>query len=105
MENEMKLYSFDEHLRESLKDKKTRKEYEKLESWREILKAIIEARQKNNVTQEKLSKLTGINQSELSKIENGNRNPSISILQRIADALSMKLEIRFIPIKKGTSNP
>lgn len=99
----MKLYSFDEHLQESLKNKKFRKEYEKLEPWRETLVAIIDAREKKNITQEKLSKLTGINQSELSKIENGVRNPSISILQRIADALSMKLEIKFVPLTKSYS--
>nr|WP_269208509.1 helix-turn-helix transcriptional regulator [Leptotrichia wadei] len=37
----------------------------------------MEARKDKNITQKKLSDLTGIMQEDVSKIENGNPNPSL----------------------------
>ena len=36
-------------------------------------------------------------QTEISKLENGTRNPSIRLLQRLADGMGMVLQIAFIP--------
>ena len=47
-------------------------------------------------TQKELSELTGIAQSDLSKIENGNANPSLKTLKRLADGLGKKLQISFV---------
>lgn len=44
----------------------------------------------------------GINQADISKIENGTRNPSIRLLQRLADGMDMVLNISFTP-KKDTN--
>ena len=52
------------------------------------------ARQNAHITQKQLSEKTGIYQAEISKIERGIGNPSIATLQRLADGLDMKLEIR-----------
>ena len=41
--------------------------------------------------------LTGIDQADISKIENGNANPSIKTLTRIASAMNMNLKIEFVP--------
>lgn len=41
--------------------------------------------------------MTGIDQSEISKLENGIKNPSIKFLQRLADGLGMVLDISFRP--------
>ena len=47
------------------------------------------------MTQKDLSELTGIHQSELSKIENGCANPSLKTLERLASAFGKKLKISF----------
>ena len=62
-----------------------------------VTQALINARKASGLTQKQLSIKTGINQSDISKIENGNANPSISTLKRLANAMDMKLKIEFIP--------
>ena len=75
---------------------KIRKEMERLEPEFAIVRAIIDARNKAGLTQEELSKRSGINQANISKLENGNANPSISTLQKLAKGLGKKLVISFI---------
>ncbi|MBQ8413059.1 MAG: helix-turn-helix transcriptional regulator [Lachnospiraceae bacterium] len=53
------------------------------------------AREKVNITQKQLSERTGIYQADISKIERGIGNPSLSTLKRLAEGLGMKLEISF----------
>ena len=62
-----------------------------------VIRAIIEARTSQNLTQKELSIRTGIDQSEISKLENRIRNPSIILLQRLADGLGMVLDISYRP--------
>lgn len=50
---------------------------------------IREIRKSKNITIAKLSELTGISKSHLSNIERGEKEPSISILIRIALALKV----------------
>lgn len=45
------------------------------------------------LSQSKLAELTGIDQADISKIESGNSNPSISTLNRIAKALNAELSV------------
>lgn len=51
------------------------------------------ARHNANMTQKQLSERTGIYQADISKIERGIGNPSLSTLQRLAEGLGVKLEI------------
>ena len=78
-------------------DAEFRKEYEALSPEYEIAKMLIACRNSGNLTQKQLSKLTGIDQADISKIENGNANPSIKTLTRIASAMNMNLKIEFVP--------
>ncbi|MDR3289609.1 MAG: helix-turn-helix transcriptional regulator [Peptococcaceae bacterium] len=59
------------------------------------MKAIIAARVEQNLTQEELSRKTGIRQSNISRIENGNCSPTIATLQQIADGVGKTLHIEF----------
>lgn len=62
------------------------------------LKSFIhDTRKALKMSQRELSERSGINQSNLSKIENGIINPSISTIQRLAASLGHKVELRFIP--------
>ena len=86
---------FKDFLNEQLKDEEFRKEYESLEVEFQIIKEIIEARKDKNITQKELSDLTGIMQENISKIEDGNANPSLKTLKKLAAAFGKKLVISF----------
>lgn len=58
-----------------------------------LAQQIVLARKEKNISQSTLSKIIGIQQASLSKIENGEGNPSIQTLQRIAKGLDKKLII------------
>ena len=52
---------------------------------------IKERRKSLNVTQRQLAELSGIGINTLTKIERGEANPSLSILNRILDTLGLEL--------------
>ncbi|MBR0316630.1 MAG: helix-turn-helix transcriptional regulator [Synergistaceae bacterium] len=74
---------------------KSRK-YETLEIEDTIIQAFIKARKFSGLTQKQLSEKTGITQPDISKLENGNANPSLRTLKRLANAMGMKLKIEFL---------
>ena len=55
--------------------------------------AVAAARARKGYSQKELSEATGIDQSDLSKIERGVANPSVATLNRIAEALDAKLVV------------
>lgn len=87
---------FRETLNEQLKDPKFKKEYDELEPEFAIINAIIDARKEMGLTQKQLSELTGITQADISKLENGNANPSLKTLQRLAAAMGKTVKISFV---------
>ena len=56
--------------------------------------AVAAARAYRGVSQKELAASTGIDQSDISKIERGVYNPSVKTLDRIAKALGARLEIK-----------
>lgn len=92
---------FRESLNEQLKDLEFRKEYEALEPEFQIIRAMLEARDKLNLTQKDLAELSGITQADISRLENGNANPSIRTLKKLASAMNMALDIKFVPLAKA----
>lgn len=52
-------------------------------------------RKENGLTQERLALMVNIQQSYLSRLEAGDRNPSFDLLVKIADALGMTLSELF----------
>ena len=94
------MKTFDEFLEEQLKDPEFRKEYEAIQPEMAVIRALVDARISQNLTQKQLSERTGINQADISKLENGTRNPSLNMLKRLADGLDMTLKLEFIPKQK-----
>ena len=88
---------FNDFLQEQLQDPEFRKEYEALQPEHAVVQAIIDARKNAGLTQKELSERTGIAQGDISKLENGNANPSIRTLQRLAAAMGMTLKVEFVP--------
>ena len=84
-------------LANQLKDEKFRKEYEAIQPEMDVIRAIIDARTSKNMTQKELAERTGINQADISKLENGTRNPSVNLLKRLAEGMDMALKIEFVP--------
>ena len=83
---------------ESLKnDKELKAEYDDLEPEYDIIQAMIDARKKQHLTQKQLSERCGICQADISRIENGTRNPSLEMVKRLAKGMNMVLKLEFVP--------
>lgn len=91
------MSDFRNYLNEQMKDKEFREEYEKLAPEFSIIQAVIDARKECNLTQKELSEKTGIAQSDISKLENGNSNPTLSMLKRLAEGMNMTVKLEFVP--------
>lgn len=85
---------------EQMKDPAFAKEYEAIQPEMNVIRAIVDARTSQNMTQKELAERTGINQADISKLENGTRNPSVNLLKRLAEGMGMALKIEFVPKQK-----
>ena len=92
------MTKFQDFLNEELKNPEVKKEYDVLAPEYEIIQALIDERKKSGITQKQLSERTGIAQGDISKLENGNANPSLKTLYRLAQGLGKKLTIHFEPV-------
>jgi ribosome-binding protein aMBF1 (putative translation factor) len=90
-----KLISFDEDLKESLKDPEFKKAWEESEPEYILACKLIQARLKKNISQRELAKKMGTSQAAIARVEGMNANPSLSFLKRLADALGSRLQISF----------
>lgn len=97
------MSEFDLLISEQLEDPGFRKEWNDIQPEMDIIRAMIHLRISQNQIQEDLAKRTGINQSDISKIENGTRNPSLKMIKRLADGMGMNVKIVFTPKRGGTS--
>ena len=95
------MRTFEDMLAKQLQNEDFRKEYEAIQPEMDVIRAIVEARTSQNLTQKELAERTGINQADISKLENGTRNPSVNLLKRLADGMGMMLKIEFVPKQKA----
>lgn len=84
------------YLEEQLRDPEFNAEYRGYETEFGIIRALIKARNEAGITQEELSRRTGISQGDISKIENGTANPSVRTLKRLAKGMNTELKIEFV---------
>ena len=89
------MKNYRETLKEQLKNSNFKKEFDNLEPEYQVIREMIKSRKEKNMTQIELSKLTGISQADISRLENGDANPTIEMLNRIATAFGKKLELQF----------
>ena len=88
-------------LEKQMNDENFRKEYEEMQPEFDVIRAIVDARTSQNLTQKELAERTGIDQADISKLENGTRNPSVNLLKRLAEGMGMVLKIEFVPKQKA----
>lgn len=91
------IKTFDQFFDEQLKDPEFRKEWEYLQPERNITRAMLDTRISHDFTRKELAEFTGISLVDISKLENGTRNPSLKLLKRLADGMGMTLKIEFVP--------
>lgn len=87
---------FRDILNEKLKAPVFRKDFDALEPEFSVARAILTGRKEKNLSRKELSQLTGISQAYISKLENGNGNPSLKTLVKLAEVFGKKLQISFV---------
>lgn len=90
------MSSYADYKRKALRNPEVKAEYDALQPEYDIIQAMIDARNKEGLTQKELSERTGITQADISRIENGTRNPSLSMMKRLAKGLGMTLKLEFV---------
>ena len=95
----LQMTNFNDFLNEQMKDPEFKAEWDALDPEFAVIEAILAARKKSGLTQQQLSERTGIAQTDISKLERGNGNPSLRTLQRLAAGMGMRVKIEFVPAK------
>lgn len=90
------MSDFRKHLERSLQDEGFAQEWEEQSAERDVMRQIVEARMEEGLTQQELAERCGMRASNLCRLENGNGNPSVATLEKIARGLGRKLEISFV---------
>jgi DNA-binding XRE family transcriptional regulator len=61
-----------------------------------VIREFIKARLEKNLTQQQLADLVGTQQSNISRLESGNYNPSLDFLDKLAKALDKRIELHLV---------
>ncbi|MEG1427899.1 MAG: helix-turn-helix transcriptional regulator [Oscillospiraceae bacterium] len=85
--------NFREHLAQQLKNEEFRKEYESLSARRQLVELLIRERNAQNLTQQDLATRVGMKASNISRLESGNYNPSLDLLEKVAGGLGKKIHV------------
>lgn len=93
--NKMKTTDFDDYLAKELENPAARKLFMKYKHQLEISYKILQTRKQKGLSQAALAKKIGTNQSNVARIESGQQNVTIKLLDKIAFALDMQLEVSF----------
>lgn len=91
------MKTLDNYLNEQLQNEEFKKEWDNIQPEMDIIRAMVDARISQNLTQKELAEKAGMNQADISKLENGTRNPSLKVLKRLAEGMNMTLKLEFIP--------
>ena len=87
---------FSRYLEQQLQDPEFKEEWDSSKPEYELMRLLVLARSKNNMTQAELARKTGIRQSNISRIENGKCSPNLDTLIKLAKGLNKKIQIQFI---------
>jgi DNA-binding XRE family transcriptional regulator len=91
------MSSIDKLIEERIsKSKDFENEYQKENERLQVAVALMELREAEGLTQRQLAAKSGKPQSTIARIENGNMNASIKVMNEIASSLGKKVEIRFV---------
>ena len=91
----MKIYTLQDDLKQRLKDPAFKKAWEESEAEYQVSRTIIAARIQRKISQQQLARQANTTQAVISRLENMTANPSVGLLQKIAQALNLKVKIQF----------
>ncbi len=95
-----KIRTFQERLREDLKDPEFRRYFEEERQALALAMKIARLREKKGLSQKELAKLMGTSQQAISRIESGEYEGfSLKTLGKIAEATGTRLKIEFVPAR------
>ena len=89
------IYTLQDHIKDSLKNPEFKKAWKESEVEYQISRTLIAARIKRKISQQELAYEANTTQAVISRLENMTANPSVGLLQKIAQALNVKLKIQF----------
>ena len=93
------MSEFRELLNEQLKEPEFEKEWNEIQPEMDVIRAMVDMCIKQDLTQKELASRTGIDQADISKLENGTKNPSLKLLKKLAAGMGMQLKIEFVPMQ------
>ncbi|MHB1696500.1 MAG: helix-turn-helix domain-containing protein [bacterium] len=91
--NKKMTTSWEDVKKELLKDPATYKEYKSLEPEYRIISQMIKIRTEQGLTQKELADKIGTRQSNISRLESGEYNPSLEFLKKVAKGLNKELVV------------
>ena len=80
--------------REAMRDPEFKKAYDALGPKYALIGAMMDARNKNGMTQAEIAHRAGTTQSAIARFEAGRTNPTLEFASRLSYALGARLEIR-----------
>lgn len=90
-----RIYTLQNHLKDSLKDPEFRKAWEESEVEYQLSRQIISERLRRKMTQEQLAQKARTTQAVISRVERMTENVSLPLLKRIAEAFGSRLRVSF----------
>jgi ribosome-binding protein aMBF1 (putative translation factor) len=88
-----KVYTFKQHLKESLKNPEFKKVWENSEVEYQLACQLIEKRLAKKMSQRQLAKKAKTTQTVICQIETMDANPTLSLLKKIATALDTDIRV------------
>ncbi len=88
--------TYEEMFERSMQNPEFRKCWEARQPAREFKSAMVAARIKGELTQAEIAEKAGTTQSAIARFESGRTNPTLAFMQRLAEALDSKLEVRLV---------
>ncbi len=84
------MTSYKDYKQRALQDSDFKAEYDKLQEEYDLIQELIDARKQQHLTQKELAMRNGITQADISRIEKGLRNPSLSTVKKWLKGLESK---------------
>jgi HTH-type transcriptional regulator / antitoxin HipB len=68
----------------------------------ELAEAVRHRREELGITQAELAERAGLQQPAVARFETGGTMPTIPMLERLADALLLRLNVEFLPLREAS---
>ena len=86
----------DRYIAEQMEDPEFREEHERTRLDFALTELLISSRMEQDLTQKELAERSGVRQSNISRIEQGQAIPSLMTLNKIARALGKEVRVSFV---------